>query len=290
LTERLFDPVVVDGLPDEATRVALRVAYDGARYHGFAYQPGTRTVAGDLAGALGRMAGRPVELTCAGRTDAGVHALGQVVHVDLPTPFVEDHVATLARSLTRQLGPSVVVTGAGVAPAGFDARRSAVARRYRYLVLNAPFPDPLLAATSWHVDAPLDVAAMRLGADPLLGDHDFSAFCRRPRGRPEASLRRRVLRAAWSQVPLPCESADGFAADTQPGALLRFDMEATSFCQQMVRSVVAALVAVGEGRLRAGDMLSILRRGDRSGLPTVAPPEGLCLLEVSYPPAVAPCL
>jgi len=170
----------------------LLVAYDGTSFHGFAAQKDQYTVGGQLAKALGSMAGHEVSLTCAGRTDAGVHALGQVVHVDLDERIVAKWAARspepgkllerLGRSLSRQLGPAIAVIEARVAPDGFDARHSATARRYRYSLLRTPWPDPLAHHSSWHVPGTLDLAAMRIGTDALLGEHDFSAFCRLPHG------------------------------------------------------------------------------------------------------------
>lgn len=262
-------------------RVKLVVAYHGSGFRGFAAQPGARTVAGELAGAIERVAGHPVTLTCAGRTDAGVHAWGQVVHADLrPTGDppawggtgngvdLEDGVDLegLRRSCTRMLGPQIVVRSAHLAPPGFDARRSARARRYRYTVLNRDVPDPFLASTTWHVEAPLDLRAMRLACDPVYGEHDFSSFCRRSPG-PSASLVRVVREATWEAVG---------------GDRLRFEVEATSFCQQMVRALVGTMVEVGRGRRRAGDMSAILAAGDRSRAGQLAPPHGLCLWQVDY--------
>jgi len=158
-----------------------------------------------------------------------------------------------------------VVRGADVAPVGFDARRSAKARRYRYTVLNTAAGDPFLARTAWHVPEPLDLASMRLGCDPLLGEHDFASFCRRPA--PEATLVRNVRDARWLDI------GDG---------RLRFDIEASSFCHQMVRSVVATLVDVGRGKRRAGDVTSIIEARHRNAAAQPAPPHGLCLWEVEY--------
>jgi tRNA pseudouridine38-40 synthase len=165
------------------------------------------------------------------------------------------------------LRPAIAVRAAEVAAPGFDARFSARARRYRYLVLNRPTPDPFLAATAWHVEVPLDIARMRLACDPLIGEHDFSSFCRRPKGDGEVSLVRRVLDARWT------DDGDG---------LLRFDIEATAFCHQMVRSIVGTLVDVGRGRLRAGQVKGILAARDRAAAGEPAPPHGLCLVEVVY--------
>jgi tRNA pseudouridine38-40 synthase len=272
------------------TRWRLVVAYDGSGFRGFAAQPGLPTVAGVLAEALARTARleKPPQLTCAGRTDAGVHARGQVVHVDLPDlPKVRRGGSTRAMepgdllvALNRQVAPRVVVKEAGVAPEGFDARRSAAVRRYRYLVWNAPVEDPLLAAGSWHVPQPLDLRTMAAASDVLVGEHDFAAFCRRPPGGPkEGPVTRRVRRAAWS-VAKDTEADDARAAGA--GRLLRFDVEADSFCHQMVRSLVAELVEVGKGGPTAADVVARLASGERAGLPAPAPPHGLCLVSVAY--------
>jgi len=264
----------------------LLVAYDGTSFHGFAAQPGQHTVGGALAAALGTMAGHEVALTCAGRTDTGVHALGQVVHADLDEAVVAKwagrtleagmELDRLPRSLSRQLGLAAAVIEARVAPDGFDARHSAMARWYRYDLLTTPWPDPLLRHRSWHVPGELDLAAMRIGADALLGEHDFAAFCRRPPGESErARITRRVLSTSWGPAP----------GDER---VLRFQIEANAFCHQMVRSIVGTLVAVGRGRVRAGELLAILSSGDRSRSAQPAPPQGLCLLGVRYPAELVP--
>ncbi|HET9692344.1 MAG TPA: tRNA pseudouridine(38-40) synthase TruA [Acidimicrobiales bacterium] len=246
-------------------RVRMTVAYDGGGFHGFAAQPGQRTVAGVLAAALERHLRHAVDLTCAGRTDAGVHAWGQVVSFD-----ARDDVdpAAMARAVTKALKPAVVVRSAERAPAGFDARFDATGRRYRYTVLNRSVADPFLAATSWHVERPLDLPAMRLACDPLHGEHDFASFCRRP---PQAggSTVRVVRHAGWSDL------GDG---------VLRFEIAASSFCQQMVRSVVGLLVDVGTGKRRAGEVSGVIRAATRSAAGQIAPPQGLCLWSVDYPP------
>jgi tRNA pseudouridine38-40 synthase len=275
--------------PPTSVRWALTLAYDGSTFHGFAAQAGQRTVAGALAEALGRVTGTEVSLTCAGRTDAGVHALDQVVHLDLPVE-VSGRLdpAALIKSCNSQLSPSIVVREAGPASIGFDARRSATARRYRYLVVNAAVADPLLAGLAWQVADPLDLRSMAAAADALLGEHDFRAFCRRvPGTSADDPIHRRVLDARWTRL-------DGQHGRTGPdrskvalapavGCLLAFEIEASAFCHQMVRSVVGTLVDVGRGKKRPSDMLWILRSADRHEASQPAPPHGLTLMAVRYP-------
>ena len=250
----------------------MTVAYDGSGFRGFAVNSGVRTVAGDLTAAMGKVLGHDVALVCAGRTDAGVHAWGQVVSFDTAA---EPDAEALRRSLNKMLAPAIVVREVAAAEPGFDARRSATGRRYRYSVLNRDLPDPFLAATTWHVPEPLRLRSMTLACDALIGEHDWSSFCRRPPapdGPATPSSMVRVVRdARWVDV------GDG---------VLRFDVEASAFCHQMVRSLVGTLVTVGRGRLRAGDMSAILRARDRSRAAEPAPPHGLVLWEVLYPERV----
>ncbi len=258
-------------------RWRLLVAYNGAAFRGFAVQPDVPTVAGVLGQALGRTArlASPPTLTCAGRTDAGVHARGQVVHVDLP-PVPFDGLG-LARAVNRQLAPTVVVLEATPVAAHFDARRQATARTYRYLIWNAPAPDPLLAPLAWHIRDPLDVRAMAAASDVLLGTHDFRSFCRRKPGTaPSEPIVRRVTWAHWSEEGGP------EVEDSTGGRLLRFEIVANSFCHQMVRAVVGSLAEVGRGNGNAATVLARLRLTDRHRAPDPAPAHGLCLVKVSY--------
>jgi tRNA pseudouridine38-40 synthase len=250
------------------------LAYDGSGFHGFARQPGQRTVAGELARALSKFCRHHVDLVCAGRTDTGVHAHGQVVHTDVsPTVDLED----LKRSINRQLAPAVVVRSLDLAPPGFDARHSALNRSYRYLVFQATEADPLLSGVAWHIAENLDLKMMRAAADGLIGEHDFSAFCRRPPGHPEGKpITRRVIDAG-------CSTASYLNGEPEVSErLLRFDITASSFCHQMIRSVVGVLVEIGRGRMRPSDVRSLLESGDRAGAKTLAPAHGLCLMSVAY--------
>ena len=248
-------------------RVRLLVAYDGSGFYGFAAQRGHRTVAGVLREAIEKVVRHPVELVGAGRTDRGVHAWGQVVSLDLSTDV---DLEALQRALLKLCGPELVVREIAWREPDFHARFSATGRTYRYTVLNRVVPDPFLTATSWHVPAPLDIELLALACDPFLGEHDFSAFCRRPKvaaGEPAPSLVRRVRRAEWTDL----------GAD-----VLRLEIEATAFCHQMVRSIVGTMVAAGHADVRAGDIRGILRAGKRAAAAPIAPPEGLCLWHVSY--------
>ena len=292
-------PPLAGGADDRSVRWRLTVAYDGTGFHGFAAQEGQRTVAGDLCGALGRITRTPVTLTCAGRTDSGVHALGQVVHFDLPAAASErlDGDA-LVKSCNSQLGPAIVVREAAIAPDGFDARHSATGRRYRYLVVNAPVADPLLARLAWQVADPLELRSMQAASDALLGEHDFRAFCRRvPGTTADVPITRRVDQVRWSRwggPSGPSGSPGWKGAERKPpgagfpavvpavGSLLAFEIEAGAFCHQMVRSLVGTLVDVGRGRKRPSDMLWILRSGDRQQASQPAPSQGLTLMAVRY--------
>jgi tRNA pseudouridine38-40 synthase len=249
-------------------RVRLVVAYHGARFHGVAPQAsGVRTVCGELAVAIERVLGSPPGgLTVAGRTDAGVHAWGQVMSFDTPAGNA-DAIGELAWRLSRILGPEIVVRSADVVDDEFCARRSALSRSYRYTILNRPVPDPFMADRAWWFAEPLDIRGMQAACDPLIGEHDFSSFCRQEKdsGR---SLVRNVRSAEVVSL------GDG---------VLRFDVTARSFCQQMVRALAGTLVDVGRGRLHAGDIAGILRARDRSAAGPVAPAHGLCLWEVEYP-------
>lgn len=241
----------------------LVVAYDGSGFHGFAAQVDQRTVAGELHRCLAKVLRTEVDLACAGRTDAGVHAWGQVVSFTAPADI---DLARVQASVNGMLGPEVVIRSAALTDPGFDARHSARWRSYRYTLVNRPVADPFLASTAWHVAAPLDLGALRLAADPFVGEHDFASFCRRG---PEGSTTvRRVLESRWHDL------GDG---------ILRYDIRGTAFCWQMVRSIVGTLVDAGSGKRRPGDMLGILRAADRAAAGTVAPPHGLCLWEVGYP-------
>ncbi len=265
-------------------RWRLDVAYRGTAFRGFAMQAGQKTVAGELSAALARLSRleSPPPLVCAGRTDAGVHALRQVVHVDLPSPLSNGHDGVLnpeeiVRSLNHQLGGEISVLDAVPVEASFDARHSARWRRYRYLLHEAAVPDPLLAGLAWHVTGPLDVRAMSQAIGTVVGSHDFRAFCRRAPGTSSASPITRLVTDATVDALKPSPSVD-----LALGRLLRVEIQASSFCHQMVRSIVAQIVEVGRGRSNAAEIMGLLHAGSREGAAQPAPPEGLCLIGVGY--------
>ena len=254
-------------------RLRIDLAYDGAGFHGFAENVGVRTVAGDLRVSIEQVARQPVELICAGRTDAGVHAVGQVVTFDVDGPSPE--LDGLRNALNALLGPRIAVRSVVAVPEDFDARFSACWRRYRYDVLDDEVPDPFTDARSWWVRERLDVAAMNRAAQILVGEHDFSSFCRRPRHSPEVSLVRRVHAAAWTRHDDPSSVAP---------RLSTFEIVASAFCHQMVRSIVGTLVKVGRGRMSEEQVAELLGARARDGAPPLAPPRGLTLWEVGYEP------
>ncbi len=263
-------PVAVEVDPPASgnSRHRMVVAYDGSAFRGFAPNAGVRTVGGELTEALERILRVPVDLAVAGRTDAGVHARGQVVSFDAPDGSVDP--VALRRSLNSMLAPHTVVREVAPAAEDFHARFSALWRRYRYRLLTAEVPDPFLAPTTWWVPTPLDHHRMADAARELVGTHDFSSFCRRPRDRPDASLVRRVTDARWSQEP------------GDHGRVLTFEVTATAFCHQMVRSIVGTLVDIGRGRRPVSTIQDALAVADRSVAGQLAPPQGLILWEVGY--------
>jgi tRNA pseudouridine38-40 synthase len=245
-------------------RVRLAIAYDGGGFSGWAAQPGRRTVQGELEEALARVLRVPVALTVAGRTDAGVHARGQVAHADLPPAALQ---LGLVRRLAGMLPPDVRVRAVQPAPDGFDARFSAVWRRYAYRVVDDPAAaDPLRRYDTLSWPRPLDRDAMQAAADQLLGERDFAAFCKRRDG---ATTVRALQQLDW---------------DRDRTGVLTATVRADAFCHSMVRSLIGALLAVGEGRRPPDWPAAQLARTGRSSEVTVAPAHGLTLVEVGYPP------
>ena len=241
--------------------VRLTLAYDGTRFRGWAQQKGQRTVEGVLEDALSRFVDRMPRLSVAGRTDAGVHARGQVASFESDGGL---DLVRLHRSLNALIAPEVVVLDIRSVADGFDARFSATAREYRYRIDVGPWPDPFDARFVWHRPGQVSLPAMRSAARHLVGEHDFSAFCRNASG--GSGNVRRLERLSISR------SGDRFEVNAR----------ANAFAHQMVRSIVGTLVAVGDGSRAADDVLAVLASRDRSRAAQIAPSHGLTLERVLY--------
>lgn len=265
-------------------RLRMDIAYDGTEFSGWARQPSLRTVQGVVEGAIATICRlpEPPQITCAGRTDAGVHARGQVAHVDLPGEvfgtfaneplaahqlFAANAVAEQFAFRLRALLPEdVTIRQASVAPPGFDARFSALSRRYSYTVADgADAIDPLRRREVLTYPRPVDIDLMNGAAAALLGEHDFAAFCKRREG---ATTIRELLELNWHR-------------DENGHAVLRITADA--FCHSMVRSLVGAFLAVGDGRREPEWPAEVMALGVRSSAVMVVPPQGLVLEEVRYP-------
>lgn len=278
---------------DGVERVRLLVAYDGAPFAGVAPNSGVRTVVGDLSAHLARrFAGHSswrAAPVVAGRTDRGVHAWGQVMHVDLPRDA--GSLRSLLSSLNATLGPDVVVRAVQRVDSSFDARFSATFRRYRYRVAVDP-PPPWTARHVWWPGRPLDAEAMNATAAAVVGTHDFASFCRRPKeapGRTARSLVRTVTEAVWTHAaPGAVEGGVGERGATTAGGsdafeVLDFFITGLAFCHQMVRSIVGLCVAAGSGAHNPDDTGAVLAARNRNAVRLVAPPRGLTLMAVGYP-------
>ncbi len=244
-------------------RIALGVEYDGSAFHGWQIQPGGGTVQDALQAALQEIAGVPVSVVCAGRTDAGVHAMGQVVHFDTE---VLRPLTAWVRGANSFLPPAVAVRWAQAVPDDFHARFSAQGRRYRYVLINRP-----QRVGTWHgrvgwYHPPLEVGAMQSAASLLLGQHDFSAF-----------------RAAECQANSPVRTLRRFAVQRQGDALL-FDLEADAFLHHMVRNLVGSLVYVGQGKHPPEWARELLDGRDRRRAAPTFAAAGLYLAGVEYAP------
>lgn len=237
----------------------MDLAYDGAGFRGYAAQPGQRTVQGLLEGALETVLGGKVGTSVAGRTDAGVHALGQVVSFEASGVDRQ----ALLRSLNGILGPEISVKRIIRVEDDFDARHSAKWRSYRYSMATTPAPDPLTRGFTWHVGRELDRPAMEAATGALVGEHDFASFCRAPEGK---STVRRVQELSLITDP----------------TLVQVWIRANAFCHQMVRSIVGHLYDVGRGFVPAERTEAVVAAKDRSAVATVAPAHGLTLMEVGY--------
>ncbi len=244
------------------TRWALLLEYDGTPFVGWQRQVTGPSVQSVLEHAAGRLAGGPVSSVAAGRTDSGVHALGQVAHLDLEREMAPER---LVAALNYHLKPHpVAVLRAAPVPADWSARFSAIGRAYRYDILNRPARAALGIHRVWHIPARLDVGAMQAGAQRLIGRHDFTSF-----------------RAASCQANSPWRTLDRLDV-IRDGELVHIIAEARSFLHHQVRNMVGSLRLVGEGRWQPDDMARVLEAGDRAAAGPTAPAAGLFLTRVRY--------
>jgi tRNA pseudouridine38-40 synthase len=242
----------------------LDLSYDGTGFSGYARQDRQRTVQGELERALGQILGEVPATAVAGRTDAGVHARGQVVSFSADSAELIDP-ERLARSLNSMLGGEIVVTAGTEAPEGFNARFSAQRRTYRYLASTTAFLDPALRHYVWKLPATIHPELLNEVAPHFVGERDFTSFCRSVPGK---SNIRRVEQAFW---------------EVSEGDMLTFWITANAFCHQMVRSLVGLCYDVARGHTPLESVEEIIQRVDRSTMGTVAPPHGLSLWDVGYP-------
>lgn len=243
-------------------RVRLTIEYDGTCYSGWQLQAGEDSIQARIEAVLGKIFGQKVRIHAAGRTDAGVHALGQVAAFDLPSAF--DPVE-LRRALNALLPSDIAVIEARQVSERFDPRRDAYLRAYQYRILNRELRSAFDHRYSWHVREPLDVAGMQTAARLFLGEHDFAAF--RSLGTEVKSTVRHIYLSQWQRQ----------------GEHLLYGVEASSFLRHMVRTMVATMAEVGRHRLSIAAVAELLRKGDRNQAPAAAPACGLFLLEVRYP-------
>ncbi len=243
-------------------RVKLTLEYEGTAYFGWQLQAGHDSVQGRIESALAQIFETPVRVHGSGRTDAGVHARGQVAAATLPREF---DVADLKRALNALLPPDIAVIAVERAPDSFDPRRDARSRIYEYRVLNRESRSAFEYRYAWLVRDSLDLEAMQAAARVFLGEHDFAAF--RTLGSQERTTMRRVVESEWQR------EGDQFV----------YRVEATSFLRHMVRTMVAAMVDAGRGRISPADVAAMLDSRDRAAAPAAAPACGLYLVEVRYP-------
>lgn len=253
---------------EQTRRLRIDLAYDGSGFAGWARQPGLRTVQGELEGWLGRLLGGPADTVCAGRTDAGVHARGQVVHVDAPAGIDP---ADLRHRLSRTLPPDLVVRAVTVADPGFDARFAAIWRRYCYrLVPVDAVPDPLLRGHCVRLSDRIDLDLLSEACSLLVGLRDFAPFCRRREG----ATTIRTL-----------QSFEAREAAGTLGAQIEMWLQADAFCHSMVRSLTGAVLAVAAGRRPLSWLVEVADADHRANDVQVMAAQGLTLEQVGYPPA-----
>lgn len=242
--------------------VKLTLEYDGTRYVGWQIQPNGPSVQAEVERALGTLHKAPRRVVAAGRTDAGVHARGQVASFPEERPLP---ISAYVKGMNALLPEDVAVRAASLEPDGFDARRSARGKRYRYVIENGPTRAPLNRLFAWQLFVPLDVGAMRDAARTLVGRHDFAAF-----------------QAADCAAHHAVRDVRRLEVVGERGGRVEVTVEATAFVKHMVRNFVGTLVQVGHGKRAPGSLPALLAGGDRKAAGPTAPPQGLCLEEVFY--------
>ena len=242
--------------------IKLIIEYDGTNYQGWQVQPGDPTVQGTLEEKLSRLTGERIHLFGSGRTDSGVHALGQVAHFKTQSQM-DTH--TIQRALNSLLPSDIMIQKVEEVGEGFHARKHSKSKVYEYRILNRKLRSVFHQGYIWHVPQKLNLAEMKKATQSLIGEHDFSAF--RTVGSPTRTAVRRVIRAEWKKGR---------------GGLIRFEIEANGFLKQMVRSIVGTLVEIGKGKKKASDLRKVLNSKDRKEAGPTAPAQGLFLKEVKY--------
>ncbi len=242
--------------------IKLIIEYDGTNYQGWQVQPGGPTVQGTLEEKLSRLTGERIRLFGSGRTDSGVHALGQVAHFKTQSQM---DTRTIQRALNSLLPSDIMVQKVEEAPESFHARKHSKSKVYEYRILNRNLRSAFHREYVWHIPQKLNLAEMKKATQILIGEHDFSAF--RTVGSPTRTSIRRVIRVEWKR------GRDG---------LIRFEIEANGFLKQMVRSIIGTLVEIGRGKMKASDLRKILNSKDRREAGPTAPAQGLFLKEVKY--------
>jgi tRNA pseudouridine38-40 synthase len=242
--------------------IKLLIEYDGTNYQGWQVQPKGSTIQGILEEKLGLLTGQSVQLFGSGRTDSGVHALGQVAHFKTQNQM---DIRTIQRALNSLLPPDIVIQKVEEVDEDFHSRKRSKSKVYEYRILNRNLRSVFHRGYVWHIPQKLNLTEMKKATQILVGEHDFSAF--RTVGSPTRTTIRRVIRAEWKR------GRDG---------LIRFEIEANGFLKQMVRSIIGTLVEVGKGRMKAADLRKILNSKDRKEAGPTAPAHGLFLKEVKY--------
>jgi tRNA pseudouridine38-40 synthase len=242
--------------------IKLSIEYDGTNYQGWQVQPKGPTIQGILEEKLGLLTGESIQLFGSGRTDSGVHALGQVAHFKTQSQM---DIHTIQRALNSLLPLDIVIQKVEEVDEGFHARKHSRSKIYEYRILNRNLRSAFHRGYVWHIPQKLDLTEMKIATQSLVGEHDFSAF--RTVGSPTRTTVRRVIRAEWKK------GQDG---------LIRFEIEANGFLKQMVRSIIGTLVEIGKGRMKAAEIRKILKSKNRKEAGPTAPAQGLFLKEVKY--------